>query len=144
MPGASEHRDRKRTTSSNVFFLQTTLPPPSVAVLCADHLPAKVSHGDNFPADVSSTNHIPSFLCRRSVRRPLSHHGFFWNQTPNQPSPPKRRMRRGQCGGAKNINSWERYGATAKQIITPFQLYDLQLLGFLSVSQGSVTQTRES
>ena len=41
---------------------------------------------------------------------------------------------RGQCADAKKIISWERYGATAKQIITPIQLYDLQLLVFLHFS----------
>ena len=34
----------------------------------------------------------------------------------------------------KENSFWERYGATPKQIITAFQLYDLQLLVFLSFS----------
>ena len=71
------------------FFLQTTLPPPSVAIMFADRLPAKVSYGNNFPTGVSSTKHIPSFLSRSSVCRPPPHQGFFRNQIANQPSPPK-------------------------------------------------------
>ena len=91
------------------------------------------SYGNNFPAVVSATNHIPH--C--SVSLP-----FVAHQPTKVPSrinlPTNLRPRRGawggQSGGAEKIISWERYDATTKQIRTPFQLYDLQLLVFLVFS----------
>ena len=116
------------------FLLQTTLPPPSVAILFADHLPAQVFLWKQFPHRRFFYKPHPllplSQFCLSTTSPPRASSGIKFPTNLR----PRRGTREGTTCRCKENSFLGVYGATTKQILTPFQLYDLQLLDSLGFS----------